>query len=158
MLTLLYHQYLLRDLTASTFLFTMKILSWNVIGLGRPSKRHLVKDLILSSLENIVCIQESKLQDLHSLTWRSIGGSRLDTFDFLPALGSARGIIMAWDSSQVIDSLIHKGSYSIMTRFTNRENNSVWAYTSVYAPFSWSLKTDFWNELRTIKNPLSSLG
>jgi len=74
-------------------------LSWNVRGLGRPTKRHLVKDFIFSSRADIVCLQESKLQDLHISTWRSIGGSNLKNFEFLPALGTAGGIIIAWNSS-----------------------------------------------------------
>lgn len=125
----------------------MKILSWHVRGLGRPSKRNFVKDIILSSQANIVCIQESKLQDLNNSTLRSIGGPCLDTFDFLQFLGTAKGIIMAWDSTQVIGNLIYKGSFSITIRFTNRENNLDWACTIVYRPISRSLKIDFWNEL-----------
>ncbi|KAH7660831.1 Exodeoxyribonuclease III protein [Dioscorea alata] len=103
----------------------MKILSWNVRGLGRPSKRHLVKDFIFSSRADVVCLQESKLQDLHTSTWRSIGGSRLNTFDFLPALGTSGGIIIAWDSSQVLGTLIHKGTYSLSIKFSNLDNNLI---------------------------------
>ncbi|KAH7668964.1 Exodeoxyribonuclease III protein [Dioscorea alata] len=79
----------------------MKILSWNVRGLGRPSKRHLVKGFICSVRADIVCFQESKFEDLHNSTWRSISGSRLNSFEFLLALGSTGGIIIAWDSSHI---------------------------------------------------------
>ncbi|KAH7683750.1 DNase I-like protein [Dioscorea alata] len=130
----------------------MKILSWNVRGLGRPSKCHLVKDFIFSCGADIVYLQESKLHDLHSSTWRLIGGSRLNTFEFLPALDTAGGIIIAWDHSQVIGTQIHKGTFSITIEFTNQANNSIWACTSVYRHNTRPLKVDFWNELRIIRN------
>ncbi|KAH7677378.1 RNA-directed DNA polymerase protein [Dioscorea alata] len=131
----------------------MKILSWNVRGLGRSSKRYLLKDVISTSHVDIVCLQESKLQELHCSTWRSIGGKCIDTFEFLPALGTAGGIIIAWDRSQVIGSLIHKRKFSITIGFSNSFNNSNWACsTSVYGLNSSSIRTDFWNELLLIKN------
>ncbi|KAH7651412.1 DNA-(apurinic or apyrimidinic site) lyase protein [Dioscorea alata] len=102
----------------------MKILSWNVRGLGRPSKRHFVKEFISSSRADILCLQESKLQEIHNSTWKSIGGSRLNFFDFIPANGSAGGIILAWDSSQVSGTLLHKGSFSITLEFTNQSDNT----------------------------------
>lgn len=89
----------------------MKILSWDVRGLGRPSKCHLVKDVILTSEADIVCLEESKLQKIQSSTWRLVGGTRINTFDFLPTLGTTRGIIIAWDHSQVNGTLIHKGTF-----------------------------------------------
>lgn len=84
-----------RNLTSRPNTSVMKILSWNVRGLGRPTKCHLVKNVILSSWADIICFQESKLQDIHRSHWRSIGGPRLDTYDLLPALGIASGIIIA---------------------------------------------------------------
>ncbi|KAH7684024.1 RNA-directed DNA polymerase protein [Dioscorea alata] len=130
----------------------MKILSWNVRGLGRSSKCHFVKEFILSSHADILCLQESKLQEIHISTWKSIGGSRLNTFDFILAIGSAGGIILAWDSSQVVGTLLHKRSFSITLEFTNQSDNTIWACTGVYGPSSRPLKDDFRNELRTIGN------
>lgn len=80
------------------------------------------------------------------------GGSRLNTFDFLPALGSVGGIIIAWDRSQFNGTLIHKGTYSITKEFTNQSDNSIWICTSVYRPNTRSLKIDFWNEHLLIRN------
>lgn len=77
----------------------MKILSWNVRGLGGPNKRHLVKDIILNANVDIICLQESKIQEIHSSIWRFIGGSCFITFDYIPLLGTVGGIIIAWDRS-----------------------------------------------------------
>lgn len=49
-------------------------------------------------------------------------------------------------------SLIHKVVFSIKLEFSNLENNSKWACTSIYGPNIRSLKVDFFNELRNIRN------
>ena len=42
----------------------MKILSWNIRGLGRASHRLVVKDLIRSQKIHIAMLQESKLKEV----------------------------------------------------------------------------------------------
>ncbi|KAH7658696.1 DNase I-like protein [Dioscorea alata] len=121
----------------------MKVLSWNVRDLGRPFKRHLVKYSLTYSRANIVCLQETNLQDIHTFLWRSIGSQFLDSFEFLPAVGTTGEIIMAWDKNQVSGSLIHIGSFSITTEFTNHFDNSIWLCSSAYGPIDRSLKGDF---------------
>ncbi|KAH7690203.1 RNA-directed DNA polymerase protein [Dioscorea alata] len=92
------------------------------------------------------------MHDIHKSIWRSISGVRLNSFEFLHAQGTAGGIIVAWDRSQAIGTLIHKGTYSISIEFSNTSNNSTWICTSVYDPVTRSLKVDFWNELRNIRS------
>ncbi|KAH7687154.1 Exodeoxyribonuclease III protein [Dioscorea alata] len=134
----------------------MKVLSWNVRGLGRPSKRHLINDFLTSTKADLVCLQETKLQELHTSMWKSIGSRHLDSFHFLPASGTSGGIIMAWDKNLLSGSLIHSGVFSLTLEFSNRLDNSVWLCTSVYGPNARSLRSDFWNELRLIRNLRSS--
>lgn len=78
--------------------FFMNIISWNVRGLGRPTKRFLVKDFLNLHFVDVCCLQESKLEDISGTLWREIGGPRLDKFVFLPAIGSSGGIIVGWNS------------------------------------------------------------
>lgn len=103
----------------------MKVLSLNVRGLGRPSESHLIKYFLLSSKADIICLQETKLQDIHFSMWKSIGGCYLDTFKFIPTIGTTRGIVMAWDKDQIIGSLIPYGSFSLTLEFTSRVDNLV---------------------------------
>jgi exonuclease III len=44
----------------------MKILSWNVRGLGDKEKRDLVQSTLFEHKPDIVCIQESKLSNIDS--------------------------------------------------------------------------------------------
>lgn len=72
----------------------MNIISWNVRGLGRPSKRFLVKVFLNLHFAKVCCLQESKLNEVSLSTWHEIGGSHLDQFVFLCASSSAGSIIL----------------------------------------------------------------
>ena len=50
----------------------MKILSWNVRGLGDPWKQKRVKEIILEANPNIVMLQETKLESFGELYLRDV--------------------------------------------------------------------------------------
>ncbi|XP_039144849.1 uncharacterized protein LOC120282161 [Dioscorea cayenensis subsp. rotundata] len=81
--------------------------------------------------------------------WRSIGGSRLDHFAFLPAIGSAVGIIVGWNNLLFDGKVLHVGSFCLSIEFINKANNITWVCTSVYGPNARNLKQSFWNEIRS---------
>lgn len=54
----------------------MKILSWNVRGLGMRSKSALIKDLLRSFNPDIVFLQESRLAVIDRSVIKSIWSSR----------------------------------------------------------------------------------
>ena len=54
----------------------MKILSWNVRGLGDPRKRGKVKEIILKVGPKIVMLQETKLESFEDMHLREVWDSR----------------------------------------------------------------------------------
>lgn len=54
----------------------MKIISWNVRGLGSARKRTLIKELLKKEKADIVMQQETKLEVVDSKWIRSIWGSK----------------------------------------------------------------------------------
>ncbi|KAH7677449.1 DNase I-like protein [Dioscorea alata] len=128
--------------------FFMNILNWNVRGLGMSSKRFLVKDFLHLHHADICCLQETKLHAIDPQTWRAISGPRLDQFSFIPADGSAGGILIGWDRSLFTGKEIFRGSFSLSIEFLNRSNNVSWVCTSVYGPCDRQRKPGFWNEIR----------
>lgn len=127
----------------------MNIITWNVRGLGMPSKGFLVKYFLQLHHVDICCTQESKLSTIDPTIWRSIGGSRLDHFTFTPTLGSARGIInFGWNASLFEGHMIHQGTFCLSIEFKSRSNDVQWVCTTVYGPNARHLKLDFWNEIR----------
>lgn len=93
-------------------------------------------------------MQESKLEEISSSTWREIEGSRLDQFIFLPPNSSAGGIILVWNGALFSNKLERVGIFSLTVEFCSKRDNMVWRCTSVYRPNDQNLKSDFWEELR----------
>lgn len=109
----------------------MNIISWNVRGLGKPAKRFLVKDFLNMHYADICCLQESKLDQISPALWREIGGRRLDEFYFIPARGSAGGIIIGWNSAILSGAILFKGTFSLTMEFYSKNVNVTWRCTTV---------------------------
>ena len=51
----------------------LKIMSWNVRAINNLDKRKLIKAFIKSQRVDVVCIQETKIQNMDSSIVRSLG-------------------------------------------------------------------------------------
>lgn len=121
----------------------MNVITWNVRGLGRLAKWFLVKDFLNLHFADVCCLQETKLAEVSKSTWCEIGGSRLDHFGFLPARGSAGGIVLGWNSALLTGNIIRIGAFSLTVDFCSKKDNSNWRCTTVYGPNARSLKHAF---------------
>ena len=54
------------------FLMKIRLLSWNVRGLNNPHKREMVKNLLREWRCDVVCLQETKLDQLDLMLVRSL--------------------------------------------------------------------------------------
>jgi hypothetical protein len=71
----------------------MKIVSWNVRGLGRVDKRNEARKLVREKNPSIVCLQETKLQVCDALLCASIWGNTPFGFSFRPSDGASGGLL-----------------------------------------------------------------
>lgn len=76
----------------------MKILSWNVHGLGRIEKRVVVEDVIRRNKVHLAMIQESKISCISDGIAKELWGSRSVKWLAVDSVGSAGGIILLWDA------------------------------------------------------------
>lgn len=79
----------------------MKIISWNVRGLGGFEKRWEVIQLMREKKPFLVCIQETKLTGFDELICKSLWGDLNVGFSFQPSFGSAGGVLTLWDCTEV---------------------------------------------------------
>lgn len=100
---------------ASNVVLSMNILTWNVRG--------LVKDFSNMHFVDIFCLPESKLEEISFVTWREIGGNRLNKFCFVSARGSARGIIIGWNNAVVTGTPVWKGTFTLTVEFYSKNMN-----------------------------------
>ena len=66
----------------------MKIVTWNVRGLGRPKKKRAVRRLFSQRKCDMIFIQESKLEAVDSRLWHGPQAG-----EFVSSVGAAGGLI-----------------------------------------------------------------
>ena len=129
----------------------IKILSWNVRGVNDSDKRKVIKNLIRTNRVDLVCLQETKVQDMNIEMVRSLGVGRFLNWIALNAEGSAGGILLFWDKRRInmVDYMV--GNFSVSCLFKMVEDGFQWAFTGVYGPVEKNIRETFWEELGSIK-------
>ncbi|KAK9943830.1 hypothetical protein M0R45_009426 [Rubus argutus] len=120
----------------------MKIISWNIRGMGSRSKRRVIKEKILTSKADVVILQETRKEVIH----RKLIGTRYTDWVSLPYFGSSGGILVMWKtkSISVMEAVIEIFSVSIKIQAINGQD---WWLSGVYGPNKVRDKDDFWEEL-----------
>ena len=129
----------------------IKILSWNVRGVNDPVKRSVIKGFLRSNRVDLVCFQETKVQQMNVGMVRSLGVGRFLNWIALDAEGSAGGILLLWDKRRIslVDSVA--GSFSVSCRFRMEEDGLQWVFSGVYGPIEKRYRESFWEELGSIR-------
>ena len=129
----------------------LKLFSWNVRGVNNPNKRNIIRNFIRSQRVDLVCLQETKIQELSSAIVRSLGAGRLDEWRSVEAEGTAGGILVFWNIRKLdlVESEI--GHFSVTCKFKNVEDGFLWVFTGVYGPVKRSKRELFWEELGALK-------
>jgi len=126
------------------------ILIWNVRGLNDAARRNSVRDVILSSNAEIVCLQETKIEHMNQRVFLSVFGSSYDKFVALPANGTRGGILIAWKSNTCQAIATRVDTFSVSVWFSEQEGRNWW-FTGVYGPQEDEEKVLFLQELRNIR-------
>jgi len=79
----------------------MRLVSWNVRGLGGLEKRKEVKDLVKEKLPFVLCLQETKLQLIDVFLCTSLWGNSNHDYSYSPSVGASGDLLTAWDTSEV---------------------------------------------------------
>ena len=72
----------------------IKILSLNVRGVNNPDKRKVIKNFLRTHRVDLVCLQETKVQEMNNDMVRSLGVGRFVNWKALDVEGSAGGILL----------------------------------------------------------------
>lgn len=133
----------------------MIVVSWNVRGTGSAEKRRAIRDVIVESACDIILIQESKMMAPSTSFFRSLGGSRVDVWCSLDAIGSAGGILIGWSSRKfsVINTI--RLTHSLTVELHSRTWNKNVCITSVYGPCDDNQREAFFQELLTLHHSLA---
>jgi hypothetical protein len=129
------------------------VLVWNVRGLNNPSRRSVVRAAVSDAAASIVCASESKLESVSPYIVFESFGARFDGFAFLPSVGTAGGIVVAWcsDDVRVVATRVDRFSVSIKVECSV---DVAWWLTTVYEPTIDAQKPDFLEEMRALRGAL----
>jgi len=128
-------------------LFTMKIISWNVRGLGSFEKRRDVCQLVRGKKPFILCIQETKLPVVDVSVCKSIWPDVNVDYSFQPSLRASGGLVTLWDANEVEvwSSMSFDHVLVILGRFLKTGESFV--LVNVYAPCDIYRQQVLWNNL-----------
>ena len=104
----------------------IKILSWNVRGVDDRNKMKVIKALIRSQRVDLVCLQETKIQDISWGIVHSLGVGRFLGWGAMSARGVAGGVEVSWDNRVLELVGMEVGLFSISGRFRNCEDGFLW--------------------------------
>jgi exonuclease III len=128
----------------------LAVIDWNVRGANNPAKRRALQLFFSDKPCNIVCLQETKIENMtRALVVEMLGPRFGDNFICLPAIGVRGGVLLACTSDfQLIAEPLTAGcQYSISGTVLNRTDNTTWSITGVYGPQEDELKEDFMQEI-----------
>ena len=108
----------------------LKLFSWNVRGVNNPVKRNVIRNFIRSQRVDLVCMQETKIQEMSSACARSFGVGRFSE----------------WKVVEVETCL-----FFVTCMFKNVEDGFQWAFTGVYGSVERSKREMFWEELGSLR-------
>lgn len=130
----------------------MKIMTWNIRGLGGIEKRRAVKENCCKYKLDVVVLQETKKAKFSPLLMCSVVGRDLLAWCIIPSCGTMGGVLLVWDLSVVdkIDELV--GSFSISIVFKEMALGFQWMFTGIYGPSSPYNRHLFWEELFDVRD------
>lgn len=128
----------------------IKVLSWNVRGLGCDRKVNVVSDVIRTSRCDFVCLQETKW-NMHDLNYylRLLSSFFQPHVAVLHAIGTAGGCLMAQKREYEMQSS-WVTRHMVTTILKHGGSGNTLAVTSVYGPSRDDLKIDFMAELKSL--------
>lgn len=116
---------------------------WHVRGVNAEKKWNAIRDRIMDSNCDIVCLQETKRQHFDDMFVRNICPLSFDKYVYLPSQGASGGIIVLWKSVFFLGNLVFQNSYAISVEFISLHDNARWILTNIYAPCTHPEKRDF---------------
>ncbi|GAU21183.1 hypothetical protein TSUD_11000 [Trifolium subterraneum] len=125
----------------------MKIISYNIRGLGSCVKRREILNIVKEKKPDILCIQESKMNCVDEGLGKALWGSPEVGFSFKPSAGASGGIITLWNSNTV--EVVYSVSFEhvLIIHGLFKKDNKAFFVANVYAPCDGNGKQLLWDRL-----------
>jgi exonuclease III len=128
----------------------MKIISYNVRGLGGGEKRVEVRKLVLEKNPRVLCIQESKLSMVNDMVVKSFWGDSPFGYSFQQSVGASGGLVTVWDPSRVVVFSSMRLDHALIIKGKDLSTNEDFMVCNVYAPCDLLAKKQLWDRLHIL--------
>ncbi|XP_028085101.1 uncharacterized protein LOC114286201 [Camellia sinensis] len=132
----------------------MKLLSWNVRGLGKAKKRRKVRSILKDRKIEFACFQETKRSDVSSLFIQSLWPDEDMEYMVVDSVGSAGGLLCIWKSSVFQLSQCYSIRHCIILPGTLLTNFKC-VLLNIHAPNEVNERGKFWSVLHRLKSMFS---
>ena len=112
-------------------------------GLNSENRQRAVRQKIEESGCSVICLQETKCMHMDQHFIRKFCPRRFDNFFYVPSAGVSAGMVVVWNSSFFIGSLIESKSYGIIVEFKSKHTSETWSLVSVYGPCQGPARDEF---------------
>lgn len=119
------------------------VLCWNVRGINSEGKWESIRNKIVESQCDIVCIQETKREVFDLPFIKLFCPPPFDSFCFLPSVGASGGMLVVWKGAVFSGTEVSSNSFAILIQFTSLHNNESWLLTNIYGSCNANGKTAF---------------
>jgi len=128
----------------------MKIVSFNVRGLGGGEKRAEVRRFVNEKNPSVLCIQESKWTVVSDFMIKSLWGDGLCGYSYQSSVGASGGLVTVWDSSMLdVWATVSFGHVLIIKGKVILTGEEVIIF-NVYAPCDTGAKRELWERLNSV--------
>ena len=106
----------------------LRILLWNVRGANDCEKIKVIEALIKGQKVDLVCLQETKMQEMSRIIVKSFGVGRCLDWKTLNSRGVSGGVLVLWDKRvlQLLEAEV--GTFSMSCRFKSCEDDFCWNF------------------------------
>jgi len=96
----------------------MKIMFWNVRGLGKAYRRSLVKSHVIQEELDVVAVQETIKTDFVDWELKEMAGNKDFVWYWIPAKGHSGDLLtgVKWETFEVEDSVLEEFYMAILVR------------------------------------------
>ena len=133
----------------------MRILSWNGQGLGDDSKNTLVYNMLLDCAADFVCIQETKLREVTKFKAAKFLPPIYTGLAVQPSEGASAGLLIAWNKKKYDGVVTEQSKHHITLAVSSTSSDEQFQITNIYAPCDSNLRTEFFGELRQLKQAIT---
>jgi exonuclease III len=129
------------------------ILCHNIRGINSESKWNSVKNNILETKADIVCLQETKRDVFYLNYLRKLCPRNFDDFAHVPSIGNSRGTLITWKGSKFSGQVVFENQFAQLVEFITKTNDQKWTLTNIYAPCTTEGRNYFLEWFKNIQVP-----